>query len=305
VPEGDSAPRTDVAGRVAARLAGIGPVLGIDAGGTGTRAALVVDGRVTQRLSGGPLNFLLNDDGVPRMAELIRAAQPAAAGIGVPGIARLPGAAAAFAAAVSEAGAVPTRVASDATTAWLGAFLGDPGILVIAGTGSVAIGGSAGSLVRVGAHGHLIGDEGSRYWIGRKALRAAFAAAEETGPPTVLRDALTAATGATLDELLVRVQRAPADRSLLVGLAPVVGRCADGPDPDPVSLAILTDAAAGLAGLAAALRRRLGDLPVAAAGGVFGIRPLWRAFHESTDATDPLAPPEIGAALLVAEQEAG
>lgn len=292
-----------VAGRIAEMLEGIGPVLGIDAGGTSTRAALVLDGVVKQRLSGGPLNFLLNDDGVPRMAELIRAAQPSAAGIGVPGIARQPGAAAAFAAAVSEASGVPTRAASDATTAWLGAFLGRPGIIVIAGTGSVAIGGRAGSLVRIGGHGHLIGDEGGRYWIGRKALRAAFAAVEGTGPPTALTDALTSATGASLDELLTRGQRAPGDRSLLVSLAPVVGRCADGPDPDPVALAIITDAAAALTGLAEALRRRFGDLPVAAAGGVFGIRPLWEAFHRATAAVPPLAPPEIGAALLTAEPD--
>jgi glucosamine kinase len=303
VAEGDTA-ATSVAGLVAAKLTGFGPVLGVDAGGTGTRAALVIDGTVERRLHGGPLNFLLNDDGVPRMAELIRAARPSAAGIGVPGIARLPGAAAAFAAAVSEAAGVPTRVASDTTTAWLGAFLGRPGILVIAGTGSAAIGGPAGSLVRVGAHGHLFGDEGSRYWIGRTALRAAFAAVEGTGPPTALGDALTSATGSSLDELLVRVQRAPGDRSLLVSLAPVVGDCADGPDPDPVALTIITDAAAALAQLVAGLRRRLGELPVAAAGGAFGIRPLWEAFHRSTGAVEPLAPPEIGAALLVAVPDA-
>src|SRR5262249_45768811 len=145
--------------RVAAMLAGIGPVLGVDAGGTRTRAALVIGGVTAERYSVGRFNFLLHDDGVPQMTALARAARPAAMGIGVPGLARKPGAAAAFAVAVTEACGVRTRVAPDATTAWLGAFLGRPGIAVVAGTGSVAVGGSLGALQRIGGHGHLVGDE--------------------------------------------------------------------------------------------------------------------------------------------------
>jgi glucosamine kinase len=291
----------DAVSRIAAVLDRTGAVLGVDAGGTGTRAALVVDGVVTERFSGGPFNFLLHDDGVPRMAALARAARPAAVGIGVPGIAREPGAAAAFAAAVREACGVRTRVASDTTVAWLGAFLGRPGITVLAGTGSAAVGGSHGSLALVGGHGYLVGDEGSGYWIGRRALRAALAAAEGSGPPTRLRDALTGATGASLDELVVRAHRSPADRTVLTGLARVVGRCADGPDEDEVAGSIIAEAAAALAGLAGALRQRLGGLPVAGVGGVFAIRPLWAAFQRATAAVPPLAPPELGAALLAAE----
>lgn len=290
----------DAVARVAAMLAGIGPVLGVDAGGTGTRAALVIDGVTTQRYSAGPFNFLLHDDGVPQMAALARAARPAAMGIGVPGLARDPGAADAFAAAVSEACGVRTWVAPDATAAWLGAFLGRPGIVVIAGTGSVAVGGSPGALHLVGGHGHLVGDEGSGYWIGRMALRAALAAAEGAGPLTWLGDALTEAAGASLDELVLRVQRSPGDRTVLTGLAPVVSRCAGPPYEDPVAGSILADAATALAGLAGALRRRLGELPVAGVGGVFAMRTLWVAFQYATGAVPPLAPPEVGAALLAA-----
>jgi N-acetylglucosamine kinase-like BadF-type ATPase len=293
----------DAAGRIAAALEGVGPVLGVDAGGTGTRAALVIDGVATERYSGDHFNFLLSGDGVPRMAALARAARPAAVGIGVPGIAREPGAAAAFAAAVSEACRVPARVAPDATVAWLGAFLGSPGIVVIAGTGSVAVGGSPGALQRVGGHGHLLGDEGGGYWIGRMALRAALAAAEGTGPPTRLGDALTQAAGASLDELIPRVQRAAADRTVLAGFAPVVGSCAGNPDGDAVARTIIAEAAAALARLAAALRQRLGDLPVAGVGGVFALPSLWAAFQQATGAMAPLAPPEMGAALLLAGPE--
>ncbi len=289
-----------MAARIAAALEGMGPVLGVDAGGSGTRAALVVDGVTTQRYSSGPFNFLLSGDGVPQMAALARAARPAAVGIGVPGIAREPGAAAAFAATVSEACGTPARVASDATVAWLGAFLGSPGIVVIAGTGSVAVGGSPGALQRTGGHGHLVGDEGGAYWIGRLALRAALAAAEGTGPPTRLRDALAQAVGVSLDELVLRVQRSPGDRAVLASLAPVVGRCAAAPDEDPVACAIIAEAAAALAGLAGVLRQRLGELPVAGVGGVFAMPPLQAAFQAATAAVEPLAQPEVGAALLAA-----
>ena len=295
----------NVTERVAGILAGIGPVLGIDVGGTSTRAVLIEDGVPTQRYSSGPFNFQLDGDGVPRMAALVQAAHPAAVGIGIPGLARVPDAAATFAAAIGEASGVPARVASDATVAWLGAFVGGPGILVIAGTGSVAIGGgSYGELALIGGHGHLVGDEGGGYWIGRQALRAALAATEGTGPATALTDMITKASGASLYDVMVRVQRAPGDRSELTGLAPVVGKCAADPVGDPVARAILADAAGALAGLVTALRRRFGELPVAAAGGVFEIGPVWDAFQRATGAATPLAPSEIGAALLAAQPTA-
>ena len=289
--------------RVAAALCGAGPVLGVDVGGSSTRAALIVDGEVRQRLLGGPFNFLLQDDGVTQLADLARQARPAAMGVGVPGIAREPGAAGRMAAAITEACGVPAQVASDATVAWLGAFLGDPGIIVLAGTGSVAIGGrTPDGIAIIGGHGHLVGDEGSAYWIGRRALRAALAARDGTGPATVLGEALSAAAGATLDEIVHRAQRAPGDRSVLTALAPIAGRCAGEPDLDQVAGTILADAAAALAALAGALRRRFGDLPVAGAGGVFAMCPVWAAFQQATGATGPLAPPEVGAALLLARE---
>jgi glucosamine kinase len=296
-------PPAEAAVRIAAALAGAPPVLGIDAGGTGTRAVLMAGGRAAQRYTGGPFNYLLYDDGVSQMAELIRAARPAvtAAGVGVPGIGREPGSTAAFGAAISQASGVATQAAPDWAIAWLGAFLGAPGIIVMAGTGAVAVGGPRGGLRRMGGHGHIVDDEGSGYWIGKEALRAALAAVEGLGPPTALCAALTEAAGCTLDEMVARVQRAPGDRSFLAGLAPLVGKCAE---HDPVSMAILTGAATALTGLVAALRRHFGeDLPVAAAGGVFAITPLWQAFQRSAGARVPLAPPEVGAALLAAQNK--
>ncbi|MHB1597088.1 MAG: N-acetylglucosamine kinase, partial [Streptosporangiaceae bacterium] len=231
-------------------LRGTGPVVGIDAGGTGTRAVLLVDGTVERRFRSGPYNYLLHSDGPERIADLIRAADARSAGVGVPGIARQPGAAPSLARQLSRATGARVRVAPDATVAWLGAFLGDPGIVVVAGTGSVAVGGAAGALIRVGGHGYLIGDQGGGYWIGRRAVRAALSAAEGSGPPTMLTEAIPAAAGCTLEELLARIYRDPRDRAILAGLAPVVARCGSAGDRDPVARDIEAAAAAELARLA-------------------------------------------------------
>ncbi|WP_136608759.1 N-acetylglucosamine kinase [Paenibacillus dokdonensis] len=66
-------------------------------------------------------------------------------------------------------------VENDGVAALLGATGGDPGILIIAGTGSIVYGINAkGDSARAGGWGHRVGDEGSGYWIGRQAIRAAL-----------------------------------------------------------------------------------------------------------------------------------
>jgi N-acetylglucosamine kinase-like BadF-type ATPase len=68
-------------------------------------------------------------------------------------------------------------VETDAFISYIGAIGLEPGILLIAGTGSIAIGRRAdGSMVRVGGWGPIFGDEGSGFWIGREAIQAALRA---------------------------------------------------------------------------------------------------------------------------------
>jgi N-acetylglucosamine kinase-like BadF-type ATPase len=67
------------------------------------------------------------------------------------------------------------RVISDAEAAYLGALGAGPGVLLLAGTGSMALGRDArGRGARAGGWGPLLGDEGSAFWIGREWLRAAM-----------------------------------------------------------------------------------------------------------------------------------
>ena len=60
------------------------------------------------------------------------------------------------------------------------------GVVIICGTGSIAYGRSADRAARAGGWGHVLGDEGSGYWIGRRALRAVARAADGRGPATSL-----------------------------------------------------------------------------------------------------------------------
>ncbi|HUF92947.1 MAG TPA: BadF/BadG/BcrA/BcrD ATPase family protein [Candidatus Limnocylindria bacterium] len=65
------------------------------------------------------------------------------------------------------------RVISDAEAAWMGALDDGAGVLILAGTGSIALGRTArGRWARAGGLGPLLGDEGSAFWIGRQWLRA-------------------------------------------------------------------------------------------------------------------------------------
>ncbi|HVY70728.1 MAG TPA: BadF/BadG/BcrA/BcrD ATPase family protein [Verrucomicrobiae bacterium] len=80
-----------------------------------------------------------------------------------------------------------TRLVSDCITAYSGICLGKPGVLVVAGTGSIVLAKSEeGDFCQVGGWGHLLGDEGGAYWIAIEAIKSAIAAAEGFGPQTAL-----------------------------------------------------------------------------------------------------------------------
>ncbi|WDR04753.1 BadF/BadG/BcrA/BcrD ATPase family protein [Devosia rhodophyticola] len=97
---------------------------------------------------------------------------------------------------------IPTVIDNDVYVAHDAAFLGAGGVLLIAGTGSMAVSRSgAGTLTRTGGWGELFGDEGSAYWIGREALGLATRALDGRGQATRL-----------VDDLPWRFAGAPEDR---------------------------------------------------------------------------------------------
>jgi len=84
-----------------------------------------------------------------------------------------------------------TRVVSDCQTACFGATLGEPGVVIISGTGSIVLAqNEAGKTRHVGGWGHILGDGGSAYWIALESVKAAIAAEEGLGPKTRLSRAI-------------------------------------------------------------------------------------------------------------------
>ena len=82
-------------------------------------------------------------------------------------------------------------VAHDATTSYLGALGDRPGAVVASGTGVVTLAVGPTSVRRVDGWGHLLGDAGSGFWIGRAGMDAAMRAFDGRGEPTVLLDRFT------------------------------------------------------------------------------------------------------------------
>jgi N-acetylglucosamine kinase-like BadF-type ATPase len=267
--------------------------VGVDAGGTGSRAVVVRDGRVVRRRDLGPINVLLHDDALDRLAAAVTDVDARAAGFGLAGL-RSPEHARQITAELERRTGARVAVGDDTDAALAGAFAGRPGIVVIAGTGSGAAGrDAAGNAVRVGGHGYLLGDEGGGYWIGRQAVAAALRAADGTGPATAL-SALVEREFGSLAGAEQQVHRNPTDRGLLSRLVPLVAGC-----DDPVAAGILTAAAEALVELAQAVQDRLGPLPVAGVGGIFRCPPVREAFAARTGAAEPAEPPELGALRLL------
>lgn len=271
-------------------------VVGVDAGGTGSRAVVVDGGAVVERRDLGPINVLLHPDALDRLAGVVTDTGAAAAGFGLAGL-RSDEHAREIAAELKTRTGARIAVGDDTDAALAGAFEGKPGIVVIAGTGSGAAGRDAARRTeRVGGHGYLLGDEGGGYWVGREAVRAAMRGADGTGPPTALT-ALVRQAFTSLTDAEQQVHQHPTDRELLARLVPAVALAAR--DGDAEAARILTAAGAYLIELAEAVRTRLGPLPVAGVGGIFRCRPIAAVFQAATGAQQPAEPPELGAIRLL------
>jgi N-acetylglucosamine kinase-like BadF-type ATPase len=134
------------------------------------------------------------------------------------------------------------------------AFRGGQGILVVAGTGSIVQGRAAdGELYRAGGWGPAIGDEGSGFWIGQEALRAAFWAHDRRVPTTLLTEIGELWGAKSLGEIVEIANATPAPD--LPKLAPIVARCADA--GDELAAAILQRAGVELSEMVALVALRM------------------------------------------------
>lgn len=153
-----------------------------------------------------------------------------------------------------------------------------PGVVVIAGTGSIAYGiGPAGTAARAGGWGEVYGDEGSAFWVGARALAAVVRAADRRGPATALTTLVLRHAGAErIDGLVRHVHTRPDRRPFITAMAGLVARAeADG---DAVAAEILRAATDELTLAARSVVEQLGmrgdRFHVVLSGGLFKMAPV-------------------------------
>ncbi len=185
------------------------------------------------------------------------------------------------------------EVVGDMVIAMQAAFAGKPGLIVIAGTGSIAYGrDKEGHTARAGGWGFAISDEGSGYWIGRSAVSGVMRAQDEdeASPTGLALSILHAWHLQTLDELVRAANASPSPD--FSNLFPHVLAAAEA--GDAIARTVLTQAGAELAGLAKIVIARLfedaANVPVAMSGGVFRNSALVRnVFYNSLRSEYPQA----------------
>jgi N-acetylglucosamine kinase-like BadF-type ATPase len=293
--------------------------LGVD-GGQSSTTALVGDesGRVVGVGSGGPCNHVGKAEGREKFFRAIggclreagfESADFEAACLGFSG-----GAEDKDAYVRELIHAKRTVVTHDAFVALMGATAGEPGVVAIGGTGSIAFGRNReGKTARAGGWGYVFGDEGGGFDLVRQALRAALRHEEGWGPKTALREALLSSAGATsANDMLHRFYTDEYPRERVAAFSKLVDRVAR--DSDAVAREILLAAAQQLATLATAVRAQIFDAGalccISYLGGVFRSGILldrYRMLMELEDGNrvaEPVYGPAAGA-LIEAYRSAG
>ncbi len=255
--------------------------VGVDGGGTRSRAVVVdAETREVGRAEGGPslIDPLRPGEAAGVVAALVReAASAAGRGLPVRGLwaglagAGPPGPRAAVRSALEDTGvAAGVVVGGDVEGARADAFGDGPGILLVAGTGSVALARDpSGKRAMVGGWGAALDDEGSGYRIGLDGLRAVMRSADGRDGKTALAKALLEKTGVSDPGGLVE-WTARATKRQIASLCVVVGRAFEA--GDPAAVRVIEKALEGIRSLLqAALDRTAGwegCPPVAFVGGL-------------------------------------
>jgi N-acetylglucosamine kinase-like BadF-type ATPase len=287
-------------------------VLGIDGGGTRTRASIAYgdnkdgdnkDGRILALAEAGSIKRLRVGATVAEenlralLAEVYKQAgvshlAAACAGVASP---TMPGVPEWIHAVLTDFKVARSEVVGDEVIALDAAVKGGPGILQIAGTGSNCIGRTpTGERETAGGWSSRLGDEGSGYWIGLHAIRRALNAHDREEPTRVLEVVSGIWCAKTLDELVNIGDATPGPD--FAALAPAITQLAE--EGDPVALGVLHQAAADLACSVLLVRDKLRrkhhlteEVPVAYIGSILGkVRIVREGFFSRLHAAAPEMP---------------
>ncbi|MEU9286090.1 BadF/BadG/BcrA/BcrD ATPase family protein [Streptomyces sp. NPDC048275] len=259
-------------------------VLGVDSGGSGLRVVLVLRGGPgTRRV--GPLTSEEPVRTGPRgidadhlLEQLLPMAGRLMAEVGVDELAAVAVGAAGLAtlgdrlraelpsALGRELGVRRLALAADAVTAYTGALGRQPGAVIAAGTGMIAVGTDLASWRRADGWGHLLGDCGGGAWIGRAGLEAAVRAFDGRRGGSVALLARAQERFGPVPGLPGKLYPRPDRPAVLASFAPEVAACAAS---DPVASDILRAAARHMAESAAAVCPDVSEAQVAFTGGLF------------------------------------
>jgi N-acetylglucosamine kinase-like BadF-type ATPase len=298
--------------------------LGVDGGQSSTTAVIGdATGRVIGEGHAGPCNHVSTEEAAARFTQAIAgAAQAALAAAGLARDTRFAAACLGLSGGPADKERLARKLISagrysittDAHVALAGALAGEPGVIVISGTGSIALGRNAqGRTARAGGWGYIFGDEGSAFDIVRQAVRAALRNEEGWGPATALRDAFLAAGDAPdVNTLLHRFYTPEFPRARVASFARLVDGAAR--DGDAIARDILHSAAQHLALFARAVRAQLfaetEPAAVAYIGGTFNSTLVLERFRMlvELDGASAVQPPKYepaAGALLEAYRLAG
>lgn len=272
-------------------------LLGIDGGATKTLAAVLdLEQRAIHLAHAGPSN----EDAVGSCAAVAALLDVAEEAIERAGIAAEQLAGAVLAVAGTDTDAIVRHVravhdewivVNDVVGAWAAATGAQPGIGAISGTGSNVFGvGPDGRAWRVGGWGHLLGDEGSGYWLGVESIRAALHDRDGSGPETGLSEAVVEFFGApSVETLASLVYSKPLSKSEIAAFTVETCRLAE--RGDAVAIELYRRGAEQLAGQIAVVARETGlaqadSFPLGLIGSVFKAgelfaEPLAAAVRES------------------------
>ncbi|UDL93393.1 N-acetylglucosamine kinase [Lichenihabitans sp. PAMC28606] len=288
-------------------------LLGLDGGGSKTILACVDrQGSIVALRHGTALDPMADPDWPTRFADLLASLQDLLpdvrrAVLGLPFHGEVEAISRQQNAVVASLLGMPCEVLNDVHVAFEGALAGKPGVLALAGTGSMGWAGDGRDRhIRVGGWGDLLGDEGSAHWVGREALSQMTQALDGRSADKVFADALLASLRIGEAEVIGWSYLNSSRRSDVAALAEVVDDLAE--TGNATALTILARAADYLIDHVRAAARRIGTpqpLVWSHAGGLFRSATVLRLMTEALGA--PVAPdlPPIGGAILRAARQSG